>query len=347
VYTYSGNSVEKLGSGFENVPDPTTGLGAASKDNFLWFGWGHSIERMAGASVSDMMNWKLGYDGMGSDKKGYVSSVVSAVGWLFVSICGDANNYSTILCWNGYGWHEIYRSWKKDALIRNMFWQPNIGTRSRLWFDVDGDMAYLEFPQYAANPLKDTSQNYNYEGAIVTSTYDNRDPQLYKIISMLRVYSEQGGCEIDYQTNANVGTNTWTVLGTADTQPVEDFNIDAGSVFQIRFRFRLQITHTRTPCILTGWQMSGRMIPLDKYQWIFSFRLAADAETYTDEPDHDPNTLYEQIKTWANNQSKLTMRSQSQSADNKIVTVSLPSKTVDWIDGTEFGGRISFACLET
>jgi hypothetical protein len=345
-YSYSG-VVEKLGGNFDDIPDPSTGLGVAAQGGALWFGWAHSVMRMVGASTQDMMNFKLGYDGMGAGKRGYVSSIVSAVGWLFVCMKGDVGNRSTILVWNGYGWHEIYKSWKNHGPIRNLHWQPNIESRSRLWFDVDGDLAYIEFPQYSANPLKDSSINFEPEGVCVTSTIDARDPQLYKILAMLRAYSEQGGCEVDYQTNADVGTSTWTVLGTASTQPVQDLDIDVGGVFQARLRVRLQSARSRNQNILNGWLLSGRQMPLDKYRWIGTFRADTDAESYGDEPDHDPSTVYSQIQTWARQQTKLTLRSASQSMDNKTVTVSMPEKTVDWVDGTSWGGTISFAMMET
>jgi hypothetical protein len=347
LYTFSNNVIEKLGANFDDVPDRHTGAGVAAKDNMLWFGWAHSVLRMQGASITDMMNWKLGYDGMGADKKGYISSIVSAVGWLFVAVNGDADNYSTILVWNGYGWHEVYKTWKKGAKILNMYWQPNPETRGRLWFDVDGDMAYMEYPRLSANPTKDSGINYHHEGVCVTATYDARDPNLYKVMSDLRVYVDQGACEVDYQTNSNVGTGTWTALGTASTSPVTDLTLDLGGVLKIRFRLRLQISATDTPCILDGWQLSGRMMPPERYQWVCTFSANSEADTYNDEPDDNPSTVYSQLQTWAINQTKLTLRSTSQSADDKVVTCSLPTKSVDWVDGSNWGGRISVALLET
>jgi hypothetical protein len=302
---------------------------------------------MQGASFTDMMNWKLGYDGMGDEKRGYISSIISAVGWLFASINGDADNYSSIIMWNGYGWHEVYKTWKKGAQINNLHWQSNLDTRGRLWFDVDGDIVYIEHPKFSANPIKDSGINYHHEGVCVTATYDARDPNLYKVMSDLRVYVDQGACEVDYQTNSNVGTGTWTALGTASTSPVTDLTLDLGGILKIRFRLRLQISATDTPCILDGWQLSGRMMPPERYQWVCTFSANSEADTYNDEPDDNPSTVYSQLQTWAINQTKLTLRSTSQSADDKVVTCSLPTKSVDWVDGSNWGGRISVALLET
>lgn len=347
-YTYQNGIVEKDGNNFSDVADPTTGLGVGTQNGTLWWGWAHSIVRQIGSSVDDMLNFKRGYDGVQEPRKGYLSCVVSALGWLFFVIDGGADNYSSIICWNGMGWHEVFRGWATGIRIRNAFWQPNIEARGRLWFDVGGDIAYITFPYLASNPLKDTSLPYQHEGVIITSTYDAHDQNLYKILSLLRVFLDSGTAEVDYQINANVGTSTWTVLGTADSTPVEDLALNLGEVFQIRFRFRLQSSASLTPAVLSGWQLSGRMMPLEKYQYLATFKTDSDQTTFTDEPDHDPNTLFSQLLSWATTQKKLTMRTQGSSSDQKVVTVSLPSKSVDWIDSQEnkWGGRISTAILE-
>jgi hypothetical protein len=350
IYSYIDGIVQRDGENFSNVPDITTGIGVGAQNSALWFGWAHSLVRQIGTSVDDMLNFKRGYDGMPDDRKGYCSCVLSAVGWLFFVFDGGTSNYSSIIAWNGMGFHEIFRGWAAGVRIRNAFWQGNVNARGRLWFDVGGDLVYIEFPQYAANPLNDSTINYVPEGVIVTATYDAHDQNLYKILSLLRVFNEGGGgIEVDYQTNANIDLNVWTVLGTATSFSVHDLDLNLGEVFRVRVRFRLQTQQTRTAPVLTGWQLSGRMMPLDKYQFLGTFKTDSDQTTFTDEPDHNPNTLYSQLQTWARTQTKLTLRSATQSSDSKIVTVSLPSKSVDWIDSGEnkWGGRITAAILET
>jgi hypothetical protein len=352
LYTYNNGIVERVGSNFADVPDRSTGLGVGSQDQYLWFGWAHSIVRMLGGSASDMMNFKRGAYGMPEDRTGYVADVVSAVGWLFFVIDGGTTNYSSIICWNGYGFHEIFRSWLPGVRIRNAIWQPCLDSRGRLWFDVAGDIAYIEFPQFAANPLQDTNNspkghgvNFHWEGACITSSYDAHDANLYKVLQTLRMFVEQGTAEVDYRLNADTA---WTVLGTASTTPVSDLNLNIGDAFQVSFRVRPQVANTRTPSVLSGWQLTGRMMQQTAYQYLATFKTDSDQTTYTDEPDHDPNTLFSQLLSWATTQKKLTMRTQSDSSDEKAVTVSLPSKSVDWIDSQEdkWGGRVSIAILE-
>ena len=247
-------------------------------------------------------------------------------------IDGGTDNYSSILCWNGMGWHELFRGWAAGVRIRNACWQPNIGTRGRLWFDVGGDLAYMAFPLFAANPLRDTAFAYHHEGVLVTSTYDAHDQNLYKVLGLLRVFLDSGSVEIDYQINANVGTTNWTVLDTASTTPVSDIEVNTGNIFKVRFRFRLQVAATLTPAVMQGWQLNGRMMDLPKYQFLVTVRADSDAETKTDEPDHDPDDLYSQLVTWATNQTELNLHSTVKSVDNntagRSVTVALPTKSI-------------------
>jgi hypothetical protein len=171
---------------------------------------------------------------------------------------------------------------------------------------------------------------------------------LYKILETLRILLDRGSVEVDYQTNANVGTSTWTALGTASTIPTSDLTLNLGEIFKVRFRLRLQSTNSLTPAVLSGWQLTGRIMPPKKYQFLGTFSVDSEADSYNNEPDHEPNTLYSQLQTWATRQTKLTLRTLFASSDNKVVTIGLPSKSVDSLDPDTAGwkGRISFPMLE-
>lgn len=346
-YIVNGNRVDRPSSGFDDVPDRTTGQAVATQDKYLWWSWAHSVVRTLGEDSTDMMNWRQGYDGLPTDRTAIVTAIVSAVGWTFFALDGGADNYSTVLCWNGFGWHEIFQGFKPGVRIRNLVWQPQIETRGRLWIDIAGELIFMDFPLYAANPLKDTALSYYHEGVFTSSTIDANDALMYKIMEDVKILLEGGTIEVDYQTNANVGTNTWTPLGTASTSPLSDLTLDLGGVLQIRFRFRLQVTASRVPAILSGWMTSGRMSQPAKYQWVGSFRVATDSDTKTSETDHNPDLLYAQLQTWSVNQTKLTLRTLHPSSDNKAVTISLPSKSLDYIADDAWGGQIQFAILET
>lgn len=346
-FTFENSRLRRVGVGFDKVPDADNGKAVAVQGNYLYFGWGHSVERMIGANVSDMLNWKAGYQGDAWARRGTIVQALSVVGWLFFAIDGGSSNYSSVICWNGTGWHEVFRGWASGVRIRNIFWQPCEETRGRLWIDINGELVYIEFPSFAANPLADSTLNYQYEGSLITSTIDANDSQLYKLIHQLRILLDSGASvEVDYQKDQNVGTSNWTLLSTASTSPKSDITVDSGATFQIRFRLRFQVTNSRTPTIVSGTVVSGRMIPLPKYQWVGQYAMSTDMETLIGEPDNSPDTMISQLKTWATQQTKLTLRSVSASMDNKVVTISLPAKSISALDDESWDGVVSFVCME-
>jgi hypothetical protein len=350
LFYFDGTKVYRVGNSFSDAPDADNGVAVGTFNKNLWFGWSHSIQRMIGADAEDMLNFKFGYEGLPADRRGTISAIVSGVGWLFVAIDGGASNYSSVLCYSGYGWHEIFRGWATGVRIRNLAWQPCPGTRSKLWIDINGEMVYIEFPKECANPTKDTTLPYQHEGVLTTATIDAGDPTFYKIFHELKVLTEElstvGTIEVDYQTNESVGTSTWTVLGTIDDSPSESITMDYGSVYQIRFRFRFQTKASVTPTVMTAWETNGWETELLKYQFIPSFRVSTEQDTKTGETDHNPNTMITWLKTVSSTLTKLTMRSLNSSMDNKVVFVSAPAISRDYVDEDAWGGRLSFVIRE-
>lgn len=350
-YTFDGTRVVRKGANFKDVPAPGNGKAVGFDDKYMWWSWGSSVIRSLADTDTDMLNWRQGYEGLAYNKRGEVTCIVSAVGWVFVVIDGGSDKYSSILMWNGYGWHEVFSGWEPGIRIRNAAWQANLGCRSRLWFDVNGELAYMEFPFLSANPLKDTTFNYHHEGVLVTSVINLSEVQLYKIFSNLRVVMEyfaptgspNYSIEIDYITNESPG---WVPIGTT-TASKNDIALDVGNSTLIRFRFRFQVLNSRIPSVMASYGVDGRIMPFKKYQYIATFTAGADMETMTGEPDTSSNTIYSWLQDCSEKQKALTLRSLNSSNDNKVVTVTMPAKSVDWVDETEWGGRISFAMLET
>jgi len=346
------SSVRKLGTGFDDAPDSQTGLGACVQENYLWFGWNHSVERMLSSSAVDMLNWRSGYEGVPTDQRGAVSCMISGIGWVFMVIDGGSSNYSTVRYWNGMGWSVLFKGWATGVRIRNIFWQANVGARPRLWMDVNGEMVYMDLPLYAANPLRDTGMNYMHEAVMVTSTIDQDEPQFYKLIHELKIITDElgsfGSVEVDYQTNEFVGTSTWTSLGTASDSPFQAITANLGNVLSIRFRLRLQTKVSKSPTIVTSWQCNGWFLPPLKYQWTGTFRMDSNADTYTGENDHDPNTLVTWLLTQATQMKKITIASVVSTLDSKVVTVSAPQISRNWINTDEntWGGQISMVFRE-
>ena len=98
---------------------------------------------------------------------------------------------------------------------------------------------------------------------------------------------------------------------------------------------------------MNGWQTEGRQIQPKKYQYICTFvASSAEPQDLEGNPDTSADTLYSWLQSCAVNQTKLTMRTLTSSSDNKVVTVSLPSKTMDYVNDEGWGGVMSVAILE-
>jgi hypothetical protein len=363
LYKFDGTRVTRYGKNFSDLPDVNNGIAVAEDNTYLWWSWGHSVERMLGENVTDMLNWRPGYVGLPADRRGIVSKILSVIGWLFVVVDGGDNNYSSVLCWSGFGWSEVLRGHKVGARINQIAWQQNQEGRPFLWIDYNGEFVYIRFPQNTSVPFRDTEQDYNYEGTLITPTIDLGSLETYKLIKSVRVFqtlpltqvvrytitgiTTASFIYIDYQKNEDVDSENWTNLGLADASPFEEVTMNIGGISRVRFRLRFNSATTRTPPICNGFSLNGREMPPAKYQFVGSYIAGTEIETKQGDIDTSSNTTYAWIQAAAIAQTKLTLRTLSSSSDSKTVTVSLPVKVVDWIDETEWGGRISFAAMET
>lgn len=355
LYKFDGTRVTRVGKNFSDIPDINNGGAVADDNTYLWFTWGHSAERMLGSNITDMLNWRAGYDGLPDNRRGIIREIVSAVGWMFFVVDGGASNYSSVIMWNGFGWHELFRGHEVGVRIRGAAWQQCPETNPILWVDINGEMIYFEFPKNGSVPVRDTALSYVHEGVFITPTIDAGSIETYKIIKSIKIFQDAillAGVDaqpvrVDYQINQNVDTTSWTYLGEADASPFEELLLNLGGVTRIRFRFRILSDAYRTPGVVTGYSVSGREMPLAKYQYVGSYVASTDMDTRQGEPDVSSNTTYAWLQACAIAQTKLTLRTLQASSDSKIVTVSLPVKVADWVDEENWGGRISFAILET
>lgn len=350
LWRFEADTPRRLKTGVEGVADPSNYLAASPAPGVIWLGWNHSIARMVGSEVSDQLNFRAGYDGMPSDRAGVATCIVAALGWVFFAIDGGSSNYSSILVWNGFGWAEIFRGWAAGVRIRNIFWQSNVNARSRLWFDIGGDLAYMEFPLRNANPLLDTTIPYQHEAVLVTSTFDANDPTLYKLFHNFRLVTDSLGTTgkvlVDWQFNTEIGTGAWHTLGEMAAVSLKEFILDLGEAYSIRFRLRLQTTSATVPPVVRSYSSEGWVSTPTKYQWIGTFKVGVDYSTKNNQDDHKPDDLVKFIREAADKEKKLHLRSLKTSMDDKIVTVSSPVVITDSVTDEGWKGRISFAMRE-
>lgn len=350
LYRFENSNPKKINIGLDDVIDPSNGLAVSSAPGAIWIGWNHSIARMVGSDVSDQLNFRAGYNGVPSDRAGIVTSIVTVMGWTFFAIDGGASNYSSILVWNGFGWMEIFRGWAAGVRIRNIFWQANVNCRPRLWFDVGGDLAYMEFPLRSVNPLLDTGIAFQHEATLTTGTMDANELSLYKLFHSFRVITENlgtfGKVYVDFQTNAEVGTSTWHTAGELASTTIKNFVFDLGEKYSIRFRLRIQTNAATSAPVVTSYSSDGWVSSPLKYQWVGNFKVGLGYVTKNGLDDHKPDDVVAFLRSAFEKSKKVLLRSLKSTMDDKIVILSAPVVVTDSLTDEGWKGRISIALRE-
>jgi ribosomal protein L31 len=344
---------EVIVGGLKSAPNISNGAYPCVQNLWLYFTRANSVVQEQGDNAADIENFRVGYEPLPVLRRG-PGTLLSAEGWVFRTIDAGAGE-SSVLSWNGYGWHEVLRGYMSGARIRGAFWQPCPETRSRLWTDIGGDLVYQEFPQYGSNPLKDTNCTFQHEAVFITSTLDVSEANFYKLFKDIQVITKNlsaaSTITVDYQLDNNVGTDTWVALSTAlDSSPFHSANIEQGGVFQMRLRFRMLAASNTTPPILNSWTVNGSLIEPQKYQWAMTCTVESDGEDLQGGPATDPDTLDSWLKDCAARRIKLTTSSQKTSFHNKTVTVEAQTvrmASIDTEEGTsKWRGTLWFSVRE-
>jgi hypothetical protein len=145
---------------------------------------------------------------------------------------------------------------------------------------------------------------------------------------------------LDYQTDSDGDTSAWTNAGTADASPQENVAVGVGEKKRIRFRERLLTSvHTTPPKLVASVLKAFARAPV-KYQYNIRFHVGHNGRTYNGLPDHNPDTLLNQLETWAEATTPVTMRCVLSRLDNKVVIVEPPgivratwNKVQSWFAG--------------
>ena len=344
AYWIINNLVTKLGIGLDAIPDWDNGVGLCAQNLFLYFSWSHSMERFYGSTTDDMGAWNDA--GLPSGRTGSHTCIIPVVGWLISAIDAGDSGTSSIMVWNGRGWHEIFRAWETGKRIRTLYWEPILGGRGRLWAGVGDDLIYMDFPLDTLNPTNDTSFKYNHEGHIITSWMDAGYAELNKYYKEMSVRADNlttttTTIKVDYQTDSDTDASSWTNAGEADASPQETVTVNVGEKKRIRFRFRLLTSvYTTAPKLVASVLKAFARTPV-KYQYNVRFHVGHNQRTYNGLPDHDPDTLLNQLETWAEATTPVTMRSVLDRLDNKTVIIEPPgivrstwNKVQSWFTGT-------------
>ena len=263
-------------------------------------------------------------EGMPPDMRGRVTRILSYPSNFFISIDGGPDGYSSIMMFNGNGWHNLYRAPNKGERIHDMEFQPIYGDRpDRLWAQVGDNVIWLAMPSKILYAIQDPNAEYTHEGVVVSAWITGGMAEVEKLwqsLSIMADYLDGENCwvEADYQLDDE---EEWHPIpyNPYDTSPQqeEDFAGESESVNgkKLRYRLRLQTTDIhKTPKI----KAIGRIDI--KYSYGFHFRnIKYKEDLASDYEEIEPYELQYVLDDWANRLCTIRMNSAYRIFDDKIV----------------------------
>lgn len=352
LYVLNNGRITRINYGGEGVPHVYNGRVSISFQDSLYFSFLSSLERMTNSTINDIGWWR--HEGMPTGREGPAVGAATFLSWLFVGVGVDidtSGGVSSVLCWNGAGWHEVFRSFTDPHRVSGVCVQPNVGTRPRVWIFLESDAYFIDLPKDAVNPLRDSGMYYMHESHIVTSAIDLNKINFKKVFKSLLLQtknlSSTAYVEVDYRVDNNIGSSSaWINAGRVQLSPVGSVDIDRGDANMIELRLRFYTENALIPPTMYEAQLDGNYIEPPRWQWNVTVKVESNASGA--QSDFKPDDLLDFLIDASSNMKLLTAQSKYPRLDDKRVIVTLPATNRESMNDAEskWSGRITFTLKE-
>lgn len=329
IFSIKNDRPSKLNTGISAIPDTRDYCPITAVDLFLYFGWSFSMERLYSGTLDDVGPWREA--GLPDGRQGKVSFITRYLGYIFAGIDGGTGNTSSVLMYDGLGWHEFFTAWESGQRIQNGFIQAQNGTTSpaRLWVNIGTDMIYFDLPDESLNPLRDSTVNYMHESVIISSTHDLNASAMKKLFKSIDVTAQNLGTSryigVDYQVDDDVGSDDWIELTNLSSSPFSSAILNLGNKHQMRYRLRLNTNSSTEPIELKSVVLKGFVKTPVKRQWNMVAKISDIAHTRRGTKVDDPRDFYRWYLQVSENAQELLLRGPDELMDNIYVIAEQPS----------------------
>lgn len=348
----------KLDVGLDSMSALSNGLAACTSGLYMYFSWSFSLEQLYGATLTDIGPWRD--QGLPSGRQGPISALIPVVGWLIAAIDGGPSGTSSVLIYDGKGWHEVFRGWETGRRIRSLKWVPVKGGQPKLYVGYGSLLVYLTFPQDTLHPQKDAAMPYVHEAVIESATFDMDRARLPKFIKEVEIAADNlritsGRSEVgkevylDYAFDDDIGTGQWVPAAEFMESPQDSQQVNIGAVRAVRFRLRLCTDQATVPVVVRAFvaEMYGRT-PV-KYQYHLKLKLGTFLPNLQGGQDADPDLFVDWLKLAAASARKIRVRSVFRQWDDKLIIIEPPTvqrqfQVTAGIEG--WGGTVSLVCRD-
>lgn len=331
--TYNGTAdvATRQDFGMDNTPSASNGTFALSFQQFLYFPWLFSLERLYPSSPPQVDDIGQGWEGAGlpAGREGSFAAGCSYVGFQFYALDAGASGTSCVMCYDGVTWHEVFRAPAAGLRVRDVAIQPISGARAKLWIDCGGDLIYVILPLNKARPIDDTSSMYMHEGVLYSSTIDagaaSKLPKLIKSLTATTKNLNGSGIRIEceYQVDDDIGKDgfaNWIRVQPFLISPEDTVAINAANITQFRYRLRLLTNSNTAPPDLKGIVPNG--LARGTARPVYALRVKGDKITVGGKTS-DPDSLLAYLIEAQQNPGTVLMTSTNPLFHNKYVEVAL------------------------
>lgn len=268
-----------LDTGIEKTPLRANGRMMLAHGSFLYYSWLHTVVRIYGSSHDDIGDDYRSH-GLPSGREGEFADADTYLKLAFFAI--DAGGgYSSVLAWDGLGWHEMFSAANMGAgkRIRFLKVQPCPGTRSRLWTGVGSDLIFQELPLFRSSPRLDSSARYMHEGIIESGAIDmGAASGMAKFIKELTATIKNLNANgrnvfVDIQVDDDVHTTNWSYVGLMTVSPESTLFLGLQNIRRFAYRLRMCSNENSVPVDIEGIVPNGyARIP---FKMVFTMQISA------------------------------------------------------------------------
>jgi hypothetical protein len=262
--TEQGDLVDQVKS-WESQYDTDNGKGAITwaRDGKLY------IPVLGGLlSYSDGFFESVGPDrdaGLPAARQGNIVDLISLTNWLVAAVDAGTSGTSSVLVYNGTGWHELVRTPQAGQACRALGYDTTV-TPHRLWCGYGTMTGYVQLPDLTDNPYQATGSEYASEGYVITPwiSFDllgsEKDFQEFGLQYQMPT---SGSIKVEYEVDHS---GLWSPMFTITAT-------DAGNVYVYEFPFDTAAAPvTDYPTVAAGSTAKtlnlNTAVYLDTYDWL-------------------------------------------------------------------------------
>ena len=325
------DKADRYNVGLEAVAERTNGAAWAVQDNFLYFSWSHSVERLYGAEIKDVGPWSG--SGLPDGRRGPIAAIEPVVGWLFMTVDAQswAGKTSCVLAYDpaNDAYCELFRAWETNLSCQGIKWQPCPGTNPYLWINVGGEMVYQVWAHDTQNLLKDSTVAFQHEAELITGVYDMRRATLPKLFSRAFAIADNLGSttllSLYFQFDGDIGSTTWIPLGDEYVSPEASWGVSLGNIRAGRFRLLFNTSTATTPPVARAFTVEGYARPPVKYEYTLRVKVSSLQRTLAGTPDARPDDFLDWVKQTSRGMSEVSLSSIWAQLQGRTVLVEPPS----------------------